>query len=57
MSVLPPFVGYHVPYITQEERASIVTAYRQRLQTLETLQPLQFVSLAQFDDKLKPIDG
>ncbi|MFA7281314.1 MAG: NAD(P)H-dependent oxidoreductase [Sterolibacterium sp.] len=57
MSVLPPFVGYHVPYITQEERVSIVAEYRQRLQTLENLQPLKFVTLDQFDDKLRPIAG
>jgi hypothetical protein len=28
-----------------------------RLQTLETLQPLKFVTLDQFDDKLRPIAG
>lgn len=55
MSVLPPFVGYHVPYIAPEERAAILDQYRQRLHGLETELPIQFVSLDQFDGKLRPI--
>lgn len=55
MSVLPPFVGYHVPYITHRERTSILDQYRQRLHGLETEEPIQFVSLNQFDDKLNPL--
>lgn len=53
-NVLPPFVGYHVPYIAPEERTAILGEYRQRLNGLDTLQPLEFVSLDQFDSKLHP---
>lgn len=53
-SVLPPFVGYHVPYIAPEERTAILEEYRQRLNGLDTLRPLEFVSLDQFDSKLHP---
>ncbi|CAG4882734.1 NAD(P)H oxidoreductase YRKL / Flavodoxin 2 [Georgfuchsia toluolica] len=55
MNVLPPFVAYHVPYVTGEERSMILEEYRQRLQVLDTLPPLQFVSLDQFDEKLNAI--
>lgn len=55
MSVLPPFVACHVPYISREERIAILEDYRCRLGSLESLQPLQFVSLDQFDEKLNPI--
>lgn len=53
-SVLPPFVGYHVPYIAPEERTAILEEYRQRLNALDSLQPLEFVSLDRFDNKLYP---
>jgi NAD(P)H dehydrogenase (quinone) len=57
MDVLPPFVGWHVPYITQQAREKILADYRERLETLETLEPLRFPSLDQFDDKLYPLDA
>lgn len=55
MSVLPPFVAYHVPYVTGEERSAMLEEYRRRLHALDTLPPLQFVSLDQFDDHLNVI--
>lgn len=55
MSVLPPFVGLHVPYITNEERVAILDEYRNRLYSLDALEPLEFVSLNQFDDNLNPL--
>jgi len=55
MSVLPPFVGYHVPYISHEARLAILEEYRQRLHGLEDVQPMKFVTLDQFDEKLNPI--
>lgn len=55
MSVLPPFVAYHVPYVTGEERSAMLEDYRRRLHALDTLTPLQFVSLDQFDDNLNVI--
>lgn len=55
MSVLPPFVGYHVPYIGAEARTAILDDYRRRLHELQAIQPLAFVSLDQFDDNLHPL--
>lgn len=54
LTVLPPFVGWHVPYITQTERAQILVDYRRHLASLDTLAPLRFPSLDDFDAKLHP---
>lgn len=55
MTVLPPFVGYHVPYLPPEQRAAILDDYRQHLRTLDTLTPLQFPSMDDFDAQLHPL--
>ena len=57
MDVLPPFIGYHVPYISPEARQQILEDYKQYLQNLDQLQPLEFPTLDQFDDKLYPKKG
>lgn len=54
MDVLPPFIGYHVPYISPEARQQILEDYKQYLQNLDQLQPLEFPTMDQFDDKLYP---
>lgn len=54
MTVLPPFVAYHVPYVQPQERSAMLDAYRARLRTLDQQQPLPFPSLSQFDEKLHP---
>jgi NAD(P)H dehydrogenase (quinone) len=55
MTVLPPFVGWHVPYISQKERTDFLRQYDQRLRTLHTDTPLCFPSLSEFDDNLYPL--
>lgn len=55
MTVLPPFVAHHVPYISQQARASVLDQYRQRLRSLDTLHALPPISLNQFDEKMHPI--
>lgn len=55
MTVLPPFVGYHIPYLSPEQRAQIMDDYRQHLRQLDQLTPLVFPSLDDFDDKLYPL--
>lgn len=58
MTVLPPFVAHHVPYIGKDERVAILEQYRMHLRSIDTLKPMQFASMAQFDDKLYPLaDG
>jgi NAD(P)H dehydrogenase (quinone) len=54
MDVLPPFVAWHVPYISHEARLQILEDYRARLRSLESLAPLTFPSLDAFDEKLYP---
>jgi len=54
MTVLPPFVAHHVPYIKSEARTALLEAYGERLRTLDALTPLRFPSMDDFDDKLQP---
>ena len=54
LSVLPPFIGWHVPYITDEERQSLLKKYREYLTNLDQLEPLSFPSLANFDERMLP---
>ena len=53
--VLPPFVAYHVPYISNEERQKILLDFQHYLTNLDTLQPLQFPVLEDFDHKMQPL--
>lgn len=55
LDVLPPFVAWHVPYISQEAREEFLSSYQTRLQHLSDDLPLQFPRLAQFDDALYPL--
>lgn len=57
MTVLPPFVGYHVPYLSQEVRGGILEQYRQYLRDLDTLTPLTMPSLAHYDPQMKPLQS
>ncbi|PBZ54984.1 NAD(P)H dehydrogenase [Pseudomonas aeruginosa] len=54
LKVLPPFVAYHVPYISESERHDYLEQYRQQLQTLHQRPALEFPSLDEFDDSLRP---
>ena len=55
LDVLPPFVAWHVPYISQEARQEFLASYQLRLQHLSDDLPLQFPQLAQFDERLYPL--
>lgn len=55
MTVLPPFVAWHVPYISPEARGDFLRQYRTRLRSLEQQVPLAFPSLDDFDEKLRPL--
>jgi NAD(P)H dehydrogenase (quinone) len=55
LDVLPPFVAWHVPYISAEAREQFLADYRQRLERLEQDVPLVFPRLAQFDEALYPL--
>ena len=54
LSVLPPFIGWHVPYISDEERKNILGKYKAYLSNLDQLDSLSFPSLSDFDEKMMP---
>ncbi|MCY1280666.1 Glutathione-regulated potassium-efflux system ancillary protein KefF [compost metagenome] len=55
MDVLPPFVAWHVPYISNDAREDFLRGYQARLEQLEQDAPLAFPRLEQFDDRLYPL--
>jgi len=55
LDVLPPFVAWHVPYISAEAREQFLVGYHERLENLEQDSPLVFPRLSQFDEALYPI--
>lgn len=55
LQVLPPFVGWHVPYISDQARQQVLQAWRDRLRSLQHDTPLPFPSLADYDEKLRPL--
>lgn len=54
LSVLPPFVAFHVPYISEQARQQYLAQYREHLLTLDERAPLVFPSLDDFDATLHP---
>lgn len=54
MSVLPPFVAWHIPYISDDARKDYLNAYKRVLINLESCKPLSFPSLDDFDEDLHP---
>ncbi|REG50963.1 NAD(P)H dehydrogenase (quinone) [Paraburkholderia sp. BL6669N2] len=52
--VLPPFIGWHVPYISGEARAAILDEYRACLRSIDDLETMKFPSLGDFDETLRP---
>jgi len=54
LTVLPPFIAWHVPYLSQEAREAILDDYRDRLDTLDSLEPMVFPKMADFDETLRP---
>ena len=53
-SVLPPYIAYHVPYISDVARQDILVDYCSRLASLDQLAPLHFPSLEDFDARFYP---
>ncbi|MES2258000.1 MAG: NAD(P)H-dependent oxidoreductase [Pseudomonadota bacterium] len=57
LQVLPPFVGWHVPYIGADARADLMREFRTYLERLPDAAPLDFPRLEQFDEQLRPLPG
>ena len=55
LSVLPPFTGYHIPYLSPEKRAEILADFRARLAALDSVEPLAMPVLANYDREMKPL--
>ena len=53
--VLPPFVAWHIPYLSDEQRTAILHDHRDWLGTIDTLEPLEFPRMDQFDERLYPL--
>ncbi|MDM1021411.1 NAD(P)H-dependent oxidoreductase [Acinetobacter sp. VNK23] len=54
--VLPPFIAYHVPYISPQDRQDILVDFEKYLKHLDELQPLKFPVLENFDEKMQPLN-
>ncbi len=53
LGVLKPFVGWHIPYVSDEQRQHVLQTWRTRLQTLEgESELLRFPSMTDYDDNL-----
>lgn len=55
MDVLAPFVGWHVPYISEEARSDLLNQYDRRLRSLDAEAPMSFPRMDAFDDQLYPL--
>jgi len=49
LTVLPPFIAYHVPYLKAPEREAIMQSYQSHLNQLDSLTPLTMPSLDDYD--------
>lgn len=54
LEVLPYFAGYHIPYLKPEVREQVLQDYRAWLAALPAAEPLRFVQMSDFDEKLYP---
>ncbi|MDE2435183.1 MAG: NAD(P)H-dependent oxidoreductase [Sphingomonadales bacterium] len=52
--VLPPFIAWHVPYITRNARQNLLAEYTAHLEGVDALTPLTFSRMADFDENLRP---
>jgi NAD(P)H dehydrogenase (quinone) len=55
MRALPPFVAWHVPYINTEAREAYLHQLTKMLDGIDTLEPLSFPKLGDFDEQLRPL--
>ena len=53
MTVLPPYVGYHVPYLSHEARTDILQDFRRHAADWQQHTPLTMPVLAAFDREMR----
>ncbi|MCZ4303437.1 NAD(P)H-dependent oxidoreductase [Zoogloeaceae bacterium G21618-S1] len=54
LTVLPPFIAYHVPYLSHDARQAILADYQAHLARLDQLEPLAFPRMDDYDEHLRP---
>lgn len=52
--VIEPFIGWHVPYVTPDARARILSDYEETLRTLDSRSVLKMPSLDAFNPDMSP---
>ncbi len=55
-AVLEPFFGYHVPYISEDDRIALLARFTTAVQQWEQRGVLEMPSLENFDRRLYPLD-
>lgn len=55
LTVLPPYIAWHVPYVDQATREGLLHDYLGRLGGIDALEPLIFPCLDDYDDRLRPL--
>ena len=55
MTVLEPFVAYHVPYVSAEARTAELARWRRELGRLDARTALPMPSLAGYDESFRPL--
>jgi NAD(P)H dehydrogenase (quinone) len=55
MDVAEPFFGWHVPYISAEDRSKMMDDYAAHLSRVDTLPVLEFPSMSDFSKDLRPL--
>jgi len=53
--VLQPFFGFHVPYISAHERATMLAEFKHAVSDVEQRAALAMPSLDHFDERLRPL--
>jgi NAD(P)H dehydrogenase (quinone) len=53
--VVEPFFGYHVPYISPQERSACLERYRDHIRRLDDLPQLAMPRIEDFDERLAPL--
>jgi NAD(P)H dehydrogenase (quinone) len=53
--VLPPFLAFHVPYVSEAERKDILSRYKAYLTGIDTLETQEPPKLDGFDETFRPI--
>ncbi|WP_207002291.1 NAD(P)H-dependent oxidoreductase [Trinickia mobilis] len=56
-TVLEPFFGYHVPYISEDDRIALLARFRNAVQQWERREVLEMPSLDNFDQRLYPLSS